>query len=563
VVTLGDDFAVPSLAAAVLLGLREQVGGHPDHIRVEHIVDPTLSDGSDNHDAILLHDVVPGGTGYLAEMATPEVLRDLLTRAWELVRTCECRHEERLACHRCLLPFVPPGAVRRASRASAERHLGHLLGLAPDADSAEGAAWVITEVPPQEDPESHLEQRFRKLIAARLKTLGAAVTEVPKTSGNALKFTLPGAPRQWTLTPQVNLENSRPDFVLETNDTSVPTVAVFTDGRRFHATTTHNRLAEDAEKREILRDTGRVVLGVTAQDVADAERGAVSPPVWFSEQAVGQLIKRPEFMATPAAYENLRKGPVDWLIDWIFMPVPESVRTVARAVPMFLLAAANPVQIAEGVPLTRAAQSALLGEDQPAAGTRRVMIRRRGALAVAVELGEGIVDIAVVLDDRDTELDEAHASAWRQWLQLSNALALRDWPTAITTTSLSASAATAAAPTPAASAAEIPAGLSSEWALAYETAAPGWERRLVLILAKHGGLPVPVIGAEGPQGIPLDISWPRLHITVASADDMLDEDRDDLKSAGWHIVDANADAVVAAISAAATTGAGSDEQGAL
>ncbi len=38
-VTLGDDFAVPSIAAALLLGLREQVGGHPDHIRVEHVID--------------------------------------------------------------------------------------------------------------------------------------------------------------------------------------------------------------------------------------------------------------------------------------------------------------------------------------------------------------------------------------------------------------------------------------------------------------------------------------------------------------------------------------------
>ena len=31
-VTLGDRFAVPSLAAALLLGLHEQIGGSPDHI---------------------------------------------------------------------------------------------------------------------------------------------------------------------------------------------------------------------------------------------------------------------------------------------------------------------------------------------------------------------------------------------------------------------------------------------------------------------------------------------------------------------------------------------------
>jgi hypothetical protein len=560
VVTLGDDFAVPSLAAAVLLGLREQVGGHPDHIRVEHIVDPTLSDGSDNHDAILLHDAVPGGTGYLADLATPGVLRDLLVRAWDLVRTCECRHEERLACHRCLLPFVPPGSVRRASRASAERHLGRLLGLAPEADTAEDTSWTITEVPPQEDPESHLEQRFRKLIAARLKTLGAAITEVPKASGNALKFTLPGASRQWTLTPQVNLENSRPDFVLETNDTTVPTVAVFTDGRRFHATAAHNSLAEDAGKREILRGTGRIVLGITAQDLLDAERGVTSTPQWFSEQTVGQLIKRPDFMATPAAYENLRKGPVDWLVDWVSMPVSDSVRSVARAVPMFLLSTAHPVQIDGDVPLSTVAREVLLDENTPSAGPRRVMMRRSGSLAVAVELRDGIVDVAAVLDDRDNVLDDAHASAWRQWLQLSNALALRDWPTDITTTSRTAPTATAAATPAASSSADLPEGIGAEWITAHEAAAPGPERSLILTLARHGSLPAPVVGAEGPQGIPLDISWPKLHIAVASADDMLDEDRDDLKGAGWSIIDADPDAIVAAVTTA-TPGSRSDEHG--
>ena len=68
-VTVGDDYAIPSLSAALLLGLREQLGGHPDHISVEEVVDPTLSDGSKNHKALLLHDTVPGGTGYLADFA--------------------------------------------------------------------------------------------------------------------------------------------------------------------------------------------------------------------------------------------------------------------------------------------------------------------------------------------------------------------------------------------------------------------------------------------------------------------------------------------------------------
>jgi hypothetical protein len=560
-ITLGDDFAVPSLAAALLLGLREQMGGHPDHIQVEHVVDPTLSDGSDNHDAILLHDVVPGGTGYLAEMATPELLRDLLVRAWERIRTCECRHEERLACHRCLLPFVAPGSVRRVSRASAERHLRSLLGLMADADTADGAAWTITEEPPQEDPESHLEQRFRKLVVTRLRTLGAAITEVPGAWGNAVKFTLPGDHRQWTLTPQVNIENSKPDFVLETNDTTVPAVAIFTDGRTFHATPAHNRLADDAHKREILRSTGRIVLAVTAQDVADTEQGTGSPPEWFSEQMVGQLIAQPQFMAQPAAYGALRTGPIDWLIGWVSSPSPTNVRTVARALPMFMRNGAKLLHVASDPRLEDVGRAVLLDETLPEGGTRVVAIRRFGALAVVVEPDGSLVKVALVLDDRDGSLDMAHADAWREWLRLSNAVALRDWPTVITTTSLSA--AMEATPTPPGTQTpdEAPTSLSGAWAKAFDATRQGIERELILELARHEGLASPVIGVEGPDGIMLDVSWPDLRVAVA-VPPMPDEDRHDLEAAGWRVVEPSPEAIVAAVASAAH-GTETDGQGKL
>lgn len=542
VVTLGDDFAVPSLAAAVLLGMREQIGGHPDHIRVEHVIDPTLSDGTDNHDAILLHDVVPGGTGYLADMSSPESLRELLVGAWERVRTCECQYEERLACHRCLLPFAAPAAVRRTSRASAVRHLARLLGLPEDADTADGAAWAITEIPPQEDPESHLEQRFRKLLMERLKAAGAAITEVPKAWGNALRFTLPGTHRQWTLTPQVNLENSRPDFVLETNDTTVPTVAIFTDGRSFHAVPSRNRLADDAAKREILRDTGRIVLAVTAQDIADAEQGLTNDPSWYSKNMVTKLIAKPAFLATPTAYDGLRTGPITWLTNWVTAPKPADIATVAKAVPMFFNGG-TAAGYADDVSLAAIGRATLTGEALPPGG-RKVVVHKRGALAIVIEPKKSTVDVALVLDDRDEAFDASHAEAWQLWLQLSNALALRDWPTAITTTSLTAAVATRP-PTPEPANDGLPDGVDERWVAAYQAAAPGAERSLIAVLAA-AGMDAPQVGAEGPQGIPMDLSWPRLHVAVAFYE-MPDEDQADLHAAGWDVVQPDADVIVAAL----------------
>ncbi|HEY5516483.1 MAG TPA: DUF1998 domain-containing protein, partial [Pengzhenrongella sp.] len=545
-------FAVPSLSAALLLGLREQMGGHPDHVQIERVVDPTLSDGSDNHDALLLHDVVPGGTGYLAELATPERLRELLVLAWGTVRDCECQHEERLACHRCLLPFVHGSAVRTVARASAERHLRALLGLAADAETADGVVWAVTDVPPATDPESHLEQRFRKVLVERLRTLGASVTEVPGVWGNTVRFTVPSSTRQWTLTPQVNLENSKPDFVLEATGSPLPAVAVFVDGHRFHATPAHNRLADDAEKRAILRATGRVVLGISARDVEAAEAGETASPPWFQPEFVGQLLTVPAFMTAPGAYADLAKGAIDWLIDWVDRPEPEERRVVARAVPLFLQKGAQILAVSADVTLAQVAADTLLGR-APDAGPRQVAVWRSGALAVGIEARGPVIDVAVVLDDRAPSLDDSHRVAWREGLRLSNALALRDWPTVVTTLSLveqQGASSTVVVPPEGDPTVEVAdPGWAPEWADAHRAARPGIERELIAALAARGGLRAPAIGQEGPDGIPMDLSWPDQRVVVV-VPEMPEDDRRDLMDAGWLLVDPDPETIVAVLAGA-------------
>ena len=171
-------------------------------------------------------------------------------------------------------------------------------------------------------------------------------------------------------------------------------------------------------------------------------------------------------------------------------------------------------------------------------------VRRFGALAVVVEPRDQTVDVALVLDDRSASLDDGHADAWREWLRMSNALALRDWPTEITTTSLVSVAPVDAGVQSDASAAL--AGLDSDWVLAYEAAEPGAERDLMLALAGRVGARAPVVGAEGPDGIPLDISWPVLNIVV-DVRHMSSKDRDDLESAGWRVLSAEPDSIALAV----------------
>ncbi|HEY3736088.1 MAG TPA: DEAD/DEAH box helicase [Jatrophihabitans sp.] len=527
-ITLGDDFALPSLSAAILLGLREQLGGHPDHLAIERIIEPTKSDGAENHDGLLIHDIVPGGTGYLAEIASPSQLRTLLAVAWERVRDCECQHEERLACHRCLLPFVPPSQIRRVSRASAERHLRTLLALPDSATSAGECSWSITEMPPQEDPESQLEQLFRKVLIERLTIAGATVSQVPGPSGNLVRFTFPSSTRQWVLTPQENALNSRPDFTLRSNDTNVPPVSIFTDGRTWHATEAHNRLADDAQKRANLRAAGHVVLGISSRDLADEPP---PPPPWYSDETVGSLINHPEFKATPGAYAALAQGPIDWLLHWVTEPNPADVGVVARATPMFLGKFAERGTAPDDSPLVELAREVLRGE--AFTGTRPVGLYRSDALSVVVDFQTN--GVAVVLDDRPGHLNDAHADSWRHWLRLSNALALRDRPTVITT--VTATDDSLLAPVAPPDTGRRP--VDFVWGGLFDRARAGAERDLVADLALQTGLAPPTLGAEVLDGIPIDVAWPTLHVAVDLG--LTSEDRTELVEAGWAVLPPEAD----------------------
>ena len=265
------------------------------------------------------------------------------------------------------------------------------------------------------------------------------------------------------------------------------------------------------------------MLAVTAADLTDP-----MPPSWFAEATVRQLIAQPQMMTSPAAYQRLQCAPVDWLLAWITAPAPDETRAKARAVPLFLLGA-TPRTVAADCALETVASNVLCGEAIPA-GTRPVAVWRDGPLAAAIELVAGTVRVAVVLDDRPESLSGTHADGWRAWLRLSNALSLRDWPTVITTTTLVA-ARVEVAPIPAPDGDVPPA-----WLQLVRDARTGVERDTVRALAAAPGVTVPVLGLEGPDGIPVDIAWPQARLAIA-VDGMPAADREDLRAPGWTVLE--------------------------
>ncbi len=150
-----------------------------------------------------------------------------------------------------------------------------------------------------------------------------------------------------------------------------------------------------------------------------------------------------------------------------------------------------------------------------------------------------------MLDDRTEALDETHADAWRMWLRLSNALALRDWPTTITTLSRVAGEVVTPEAEPEEESADEWAKLDEQWLAVYEDAEPV-EQVLLRGLAAHAGIEPPAVGHEGPGGIMLDLSWTKYQVAV-DVHEMPEGDRAELTEAGWIVVDGDPDAIVAAL----------------
>ncbi|GAB3606748.1 DEAD/DEAH box helicase [Conyzicola nivalis] len=534
-----DKFAVPSLSAALLLGLRELMGGAPDHIQIAQITEP-LGGAGEVADALLLHDVVPGGTGYLAELARPARVWALLHAAWERVRDCPCREEERLACHRCLLPFAAPWQTGEVARETAEVLLRRILASGGDevpdvAPSAHG--WKLLDAPPAPViDESHLEARFREALSARLSAVGATVKETPTALGNQLTVTLPGDSRLWWLEPQVHLGATVPDFVLRCSDTTIPRVAIYTDGFTFHATVAHNRIADDAHKRSVLRAQGYAVLAVSWNDLT---MDSVADPWWYSQAAVQNALTQ-NVNLSAGVVDASRGGPLTMLIRWMQTPEPDRWRQFGDAVPL-LLAAAPLGETPVGISASELAAFQVLGTVQSGTGAFGLTVDAGPHVSFVALLshssGALVTDVGLVLDNRTgTMVEPTFSESWRRWLTLSNLMFARQAPFAIA--GVSSIEKNLVAGDPAA------VSFSPVWAGLLEMAASDEERELLRELV-DANIETPELGVEVGDGIPVSIAWPAHKIAVELG--LESRDIEDLRTTGWMVVPAIVHDIVAAL----------------
>ncbi|MGO4442195.1 DEAD/DEAH box helicase [Mycobacterium sp. 2YAF39] len=504
-----DNFAHPSLAAAILLGLRQVIGGSPEHLDVATISDALWAP---DRRALLIHDTVPGGTGYLAEFSDHTKVFAVLVAARQIVRECPCRDEARLACHRCLLPFAAPYDMDKVSRLTALKLLDDILDVGSHA-TPDLADWTVevTETAPPPTPlsdESFLERDFYSAFIARLKFMGAAVVEKPGTYGPSATITLQGStPRKWSLRPQISLGFVKPDFVLQTADPEIPRIAIFADGRAFHAgTEDRNRVADDADKRAALRSAGYLVWSFGHEDLQRFKAGDTEEPAWFDQKAASFVTSR--FHVQPGLIRLLSKDPVSQLLEFIVAPDVEAWQHFSSWMPYLFVR--NDNRIHSDSDCVAVAARAVLEGSPPftEAGIDVCWTYVAGGVTVATGVHSTTEPPRAVLavDDREDRLELLDGQAWKEWLRLSNWLGVSDRHR-VTTHSLLVAA-------PSAPDVTETVDLAPEWQTIFDEAVSDTERELIIALA-DAGVAVPELGYETDRGDVIDMAWVDARIGVS------------------------------------------------
>jgi len=252
----GTSRQLHSFVAALNLGLREYFGGRVDHLHVA--VDSEPVPGLPiRKQFLVLYDHVPGGTGYLKELASePGRVLSLLEQARGRLATCSCASEPgRDGCYRCLLAYRNSYDMPETSRTTALELLSDIIAAWSKLEQVKS----LGEVSVKGMLDSLLEARFLEA----LRRLGTA--ESPSAVTKALVAGKPGwrwsiGDRVWNIEPQVNLAHEAGlgigisiDFVLHPGrNANGLKQAVFLDGWKYH----RERVGKDMLQRMSLAEAG-------------------------------------------------------------------------------------------------------------------------------------------------------------------------------------------------------------------------------------------------------------------------------------------------------------------
>jgi DEAD/DEAH box helicase domain-containing protein len=262
--------SLATFEAALQLGLRKHFGGQPAHLRLVSATEPAHNE---ELQFIVIYDSVPGGTGYLADLAKPENFRAVVEKAHAAMRDCECAEgqQQKDGCYKCVLAYQHSRNIANISRRDGLARFGQILAQWDEL----AACSTLSEVDASSAVESELEMKFFEALRGRVQRDGGQ-WETTFHRGREC-YELVVKQHRWRVVPQVEMQagpvRTRPDFgVYLLGRDDVRPMAVYCDGLRFHVQPERevSRLGDDVHKRRALtRSEVARVWSVTWKDVAE------------------------------------------------------------------------------------------------------------------------------------------------------------------------------------------------------------------------------------------------------------------------------------------------------
>ncbi|TDD64342.1 DEAD/DEAH box helicase [Actinomadura darangshiensis] len=423
--------------AALMAGIARKYGGDPAHLRIVTATMPDhLHHSGHRRRFLVLHDTLPGGTGYLHRMSTEAGFREVLQEAYEVVFHCPCANEEgKAACHRCLLSHVRGDEFDKADRGLAVEMLTELL-----------EEWETASVASTDDislvnqVESELEARFLDALMrwARKPGSGRALSSGPRLNDRRtadLRITAGDDVVHWQVILQHTIKETRPDVYFKRLDGTPLEVAVYLDGYNYHAAPHANRLAGDAAKRARLRAHGRVVFQITWDDVEQWESGQfLESPAWIPYQGIAQGRAREGYLqygGDPAELAALIwANPIQTLLAFLSDPDGDRWRRRAEAAVTGLVMPGAESRRAASEGIGDLLTAAVRGDTLPTPPPGDLMLVRTHdasgcPLTVVANARTRAWTGLAVIDDRTAAIDadeDAHRRRWHGWLYWGNLL---------------------------------------------------------------------------------------------------------------------------------------------
>lgn len=252
---------INSFVAALQLGLKVHFRGQVDHLKTTLYSDP-VADSALRRQYLVLFDAVPGGTGYLKQLVTPDADGRLpffavLEAALARLKSCPCWNTERDGCYHCLLAYHNARDMADTSAAEAARLIERIL----EASAKLTKIAALSEVKITGLLDSVLEVRFLEALR-QAKWQGKPAKLQKAIIQHRPCYRLRIGEADWDVIPQIEPPKSETcgvkvsiDFVLRPAwpQAKRPPIAVFLDGWEFH----HDRIGRDLLQRQALRASGR------------------------------------------------------------------------------------------------------------------------------------------------------------------------------------------------------------------------------------------------------------------------------------------------------------------